>query len=134
VADLETGNLPAIERRRTRSLVERDMATAEALHAPEYELITPGGAALSRSAYLGGVERGELRYHVFEPASEVRVVQLASDAAAVRYRARIEIEFDDNPEHGLYWHTDLYALRDGQWQAVWSHATRIREEAMDGSR
>jgi hypothetical protein len=23
-------------------------------------------------------------------------------------------------------HTDIYALRDGRWQVVWSQATRIR--------
>ena len=25
-----------------------------------------------------------------------------------------------------FWHTDMYDLRDGRWQAVWSQATRIR--------
>ena len=24
-----------------------------------------------------------------------------------------------------FWHTDIYELRDGRWQVVWSQATRI---------
>jgi hypothetical protein len=47
-------------------------------------------------------------------------------AAVVRYQARIEVEFDGGIDADLFWHTDLYEYRDGRWQAVWSHATRIR--------
>jgi hypothetical protein len=25
-----------------------------------------------------------------------------------------------------FWHTDIYERRNGEWRAVWSHATRIR--------
>jgi hypothetical protein len=28
----------------------------------------------------------------------------------------------------MFWHTDIYEKRDGHWQAVWSHATRIPPE------
>ena len=37
-----------LELRRTRALVDRDMATIDALHAPEYELITPAGKVFDR--------------------------------------------------------------------------------------
>jgi hypothetical protein len=67
----------------------------------------------------------ELDYRVFEPDSEVRV-RLLGDAAVLRYIARIEIQLADGLDVGRFWHTDVYELRDGRWQAVWSHATRIR--------
>ena len=119
--------LDDLERTRLRALVAPDLGAAEALHAPGYQLITPGGVALSREAYLGGIASGDLDYQVFEPASDIAVVRLGEGGAAVRYQARIDIRFGAGErDGGLFWHTDLYALRDGRWEAVWSQATRLR--------
>jgi phage baseplate assembly protein W len=117
--------LREIERRRLAALVTADIELARSLHAEDYELITPGGANLSREDYLEGVGSGELHYLVFEPASEIRVRRHAT-VAVLRYVARIEMEMTDRIDRGRFWHTDMYELRDGRWQAVWSHATRIK--------
>lgn len=116
------------ERGRLRSLVAPDLEVAERLHADDYELITPGGATLSKREYLDGIASGDLDYSVFEPVSEIRV-RLYDGAAILRYRVRIEIQVNGGQDAGTFWHTDAYELRDNQWQAVWSHATRIRESA-----
>jgi hypothetical protein len=50
-----------IERERLRSLVAPDMALAERLHADDYELITPGGATMSKREYLDAIADGDLR-------------------------------------------------------------------------
>jgi hypothetical protein len=114
------------ERGRLRSLVTPDLDAAERLHADDYELITPGGATQSKRDYLDGVASGDLQYSVFEPVSEIRV-RLYEGAAILRYRVRIEIRVRGEQDAGNFWHTDAYELRNDQWQAVWSHATRIRE-------
>ena len=101
------------------------METAAALHADEYQLVTPGGAALSKDAYLDGVATGELRYRVFDPTSDI-AVRLFGGAAALRYRVRIEMVMGDQVDADEFWHTDIYEQRDSVWQVVWSHATRIR--------
>lgn len=116
--------LREVERRRLRSLVNRDMAVAASLHADDYELVTPGGAALSKQDYLTGIESGELDYHVFEAASDV-AVRVSGEVGIVRYQARIDIAVSGRADRGLFWHTDFYEWRDGRWQAVWSQATRI---------
>lgn len=116
-----------LERRRLASLVARDMATADALHADDYELVTPGGRTMSKAEYLGGVERGELHYAAFEAVSAERV-RRTSAMAVVRYQARIEIDWEGGHDEGTFWHTDVWELRPAGWQAVWSHATRIRKE------
>jgi len=113
--------LPDTERRRLRALVSADMATAGPLHAAEYQLITPNGAALSKDEYLGAVVSGELGYRTFEPVSEIAVLDGAG-LAVLRYRARIS--FDDGPGF-VCWHTDCYRLRDETWQVTWSQATAI---------
>ena len=41
--------LEATERTRLRALVEADIATADLLHADDYQLITPGGMQIGRA-------------------------------------------------------------------------------------
>jgi hypothetical protein len=125
--DRTEGLLREAEQARLKSLVAADLSVAERLHADDYQLITPGGAAMSKRAYLDGIGSGELDYTVFEPVSEI-TVRLYRQAAILRYRVRIEINVGDVHDEGTFWHTDTYELRDGQWQAVWSQATRIREQ------
>jgi len=120
-----------LERRRLRSLVDADLVVATELHAADYQLITPGGRALSRDDYLGGIASGALHYRVFEPASDVVVLWLG-DGVALRYVARIEIDVEGEPDEGFFWHTDLYRRRDGRWQAVWSHATETTRRPGSG--
>jgi hypothetical protein len=116
-----------LERRRLRALVEKDLATAAALHADDYELVTPGAGRLSKDDYLGAIETGEIDYRVFEPASEVAVLDLGEGSAAVRYVALIDIVFAGGSDRCLALHTDIWARRHGVWQAVWSQATRMRD-------
>lgn len=113
-----------IERQRLEALVAGDTDLAMELHADDYQLVTPGGATQSRQQYLDGIQRGELRYHRFEPAGEI-AVRLYETAAIVRYQVDIDITFPGGRDVTRCWHTDLYELREGRWQAVWSHATRI---------
>jgi phage baseplate assembly protein W len=112
------------EHQRLRALVAAEIELANSLHSDDYELITPSGQTMSKQDYIGGIASGELVYSVFEPASDI-AVRLYGNAAAVRYQARIEIRFSDQRDSGLFWHTDIYEMRDGRWQAVWSQATRI---------
>ncbi len=117
-----------LERQRLAALVAADIDVARSLHADDYQLITPGGATLSREEYLNGIATGDLDYLVFEPASEI-AVRIYDRAAAVRYHARIEVLVSGQLDSGLFWHTDIHELRDGRWQAIWSQATRIRAES-----
>ena len=116
-----------MERRRLRALVEADIVAASRLHAEDYQLIPPGGEPVSRDEYLGMIGRREFVYDVFEPRSEIAVRAFA-DVVAVRYRARIEAHWNGGRDRGLFWHTDIYERRGGQWQAVWSQATRIPDQ------
>lgn len=120
VADAVRGS----ERRRLAALVERDMHAADELHADDYGLITPGGAVLSKDTYLSGIASGSLRYFRFEPDGEM-AVRVWGSAAAVRYQVRIDIDWEGGRDSGSFWHTDIYEVRDGRWQVVWSQATRI---------
>jgi hypothetical protein len=127
-SDLER-QIADVERGRLRSLVDVDLVTARALHADDYELVTPGGETYTKDEYLGEIESGALDYEVFEAASPIDVRPLGRDAVVVRYRARIVVRFGEGHEEGQYWHTDVYERRDGAWQVVRSHATGTRRGA-----
>jgi ketosteroid isomerase-like protein len=125
---LDAAAIRDTERERLRSLVHADMEAAGALHAEDYQLITPRGYAMSKQEYLGRIASGGLRYRVFEPVSDM-AVRGSADVALVRYQARIGVAEDDGAESLITcWHTDCYERRDGRWQAVWSQATAIRPE------
>jgi hypothetical protein len=118
------GTLREIERRRLLSLVAADLDVAEALHADDYELISPTGSTYSKREYLDGIASGDLRYQVFEAASPIRV-RVHGNTAILRYQVRIDVGFRRGHDTDLFWHTDYYERRSGAWQAVWSQATRI---------
>jgi hypothetical protein len=121
---LDAEHIRNIERARLRALVSADMATAGPLHAPDFQLITPIGAALSKAEYLGAVAGGHIKYLLWEPGEIA--VRLDAASAVIRYCARLEVMFGGTRvPPGEYWHTDAYEVRDRQWRVVWSQATAI---------
>lgn len=100
------------------------MDAADALHADDYQLITPRGHALTKGEYLGGIASGQLDYRVFEAVTDI-AVRGDAQIAVVRYTARISVAEAHEQADFTCWHTDCYERRDGRWQAVWSQATAI---------
>jgi hypothetical protein len=112
--------LRALELRRTQALVARDIATARALHAADYQLITPAGKTFDREAYLAAVESGALAYAAWDCGP--MQARLGTDMAILRYRARLAFASGRVVE---CWHTDSYERRGDDWLAVWSQATAL---------
>ena len=108
-----------LEARRTRAIVERDLEAIEALHAPEYELITPSGRSYSRADYLQLITDAPF-YAAWEHGPIA--VRVSAEMAVVRYQARIALT---SGRIVNCWHTDTYELRDTRWLAVWSQATEM---------
>jgi hypothetical protein len=121
----EADLLRETERARLRALVSADIVQAGQLHAPDFQLITPIGAALSKEEYLGAVASGQIKYLTWKPADIA--VRLYDGVAVIRYSAQLEVVFSGHKiPLSDYWHTDTYEHRDGRWMVVWSQATAIR--------
>jgi len=123
-------DLRELERRRLRSLVEVDLAAAEALHAPDFELVNPGGSTWSREKYLGGIASGNIDYRRFDPVSDIDVMT-DGDLAVLRYRSAIDISVTGGTPGPLTaQHLDVY-VRDeaGRWRVRWSQATEVVQPA-----
>ncbi|MDX3638278.1 nuclear transport factor 2 family protein [Streptomyces sp. MB09-02B] len=115
-----------VERARLRALVAGDAAAGSDLHAPDFQLVTPVGAVLSKDEYLTAIATGHIDYVAWEPGSID--VRLYGNAAVIRYQATLEVVFAGHAvPRATYWHTDSYENNDGQWRAVWSQATEIRQ-------
>ncbi|WP_197507207.1 nuclear transport factor 2 family protein [Mitsuaria sp. 7] len=110
---------PALEIRRTRALVERDMPVIESLHAPEYELISPAGRLLRRDEYLALI--AEAPFYSGWEHSDMQV-RASEDLAVLRYRARLSFPSGKVVD---CWHMDVYERRAAGWMAVWSKATAV---------
>jgi hypothetical protein len=125
ISEIQTEeDIREIERSRLRALVAGDIATAQRLHADDFQLITPIGTALSREQYLGAIAVGQIKYSVWEPGDIA--VRLYGAAAVIRYRARLEVIFAGRPVPQTdYWHTDSYEYREGRWKVIWSQATTV---------
>ena len=109
----------ALEARRTRAIVERDLEAIEALHAPEYQLISPSGRSYTRTGYLELIMAAPF-YSAWEHGP--MEVSVSVNMAVVRYQARITLASGRVVE---CWHTDTYELGDTGWLAVWSQATEL---------
>jgi hypothetical protein len=63
-----------LERRRLRCLVEGGIAEATLIHAPDFQLVHPGGGVWTKEQYLGGIADGTINYRRFEAVSEIEVI------------------------------------------------------------
>ena len=122
--------LRQLEISRLKALVDRNMELAWQLHAPDFQLVTPGGRAFTREQYLGKIEKGILRYLRWEPGViDVRVRE-GADTALLRYQATLELDSGNGTGTPFQcWHIDSYELNDGQWQVVWSQATAVKTDS-----
>ena len=121
----EAERIRETERKRLRSLVEADITTAERLHADDFQLINPAGAPLTKEQYLGSLKTGQLDYLEWEPGDIA--VRLYGRVAVIRYHdVKFEVARDGKVIHrGPMYHTNVYELRNGQWQVVWSQASGV---------
>jgi len=120
----QADRLRAIETTRLQALVDADTATAHRLTAPDFQLINPAGAPLSRDDFLGGVQAGVIDFLALEPRSTM-AVRLSGDSATLRYRTRFDVVAGGTHVTHDAWTTALYERRRGDWQIVWAQTTAI---------
>jgi hypothetical protein len=116
--------LRAIETARQQALVDADIATARALTAPDFQLINPAGAALSRDDFLGGVEAGAIDFLSLDTISPI-AVRMSGASATLRCKTRFDLVVGGTHLTHDAWTTALYEHRDGRWQIVWGQTTAI---------
>ena len=120
----QADHLRGIETTRLQALVDADTATARKLTAPDFQLINPAGAPLSRDDFLGGVQAGVIDFLALEPRSPI-AVRLSGDSASLRYQTTFDVVAGGTHVTHDAWTTALYERRGGRWQIVWAQTTAI---------
>ena len=120
----QADHLRAIEMTRLQALVDADTATARKLTAPDFQLINPAGAPLSREDFLGGVDAGVIDFLVVKPSSPI-AVRLSGDSATLRYQTAFDVVAGGTHVTHQAWTTALYERCGGRWQIVWEQSTAI---------
>lgn len=120
----QADRLRAIETARLQALVDADTATARELTAPDFQLINPAGAPLSRDDFLGGVAAGAIDFLSLDTISPV-AVRMSGESATLRYRTRFDLVVGGTHLTHDAWTTALYERRDGRWQIVWGQTTAV---------
>ena len=117
--------LRAIEQRRIDAILSRDADALQQLLADDYHVINPGGQQVGKYDLINGLRANFIAYTLWDVDGAMAV--LASEAlAVVRYRAslQVSVQGEAQPPQRL-WHTEVFAQRDGAWQAVMSQDTRV---------
>lgn len=123
-ATSQADRLRAIETARLQALVDADTVTARELTAPDFQLINPAGAALSRDEFLGGVGAGVIDFLSLDTISPV-AVRMSGNYATLRYQTRFDLVVGGIHLTHDAWTTALYERRDGRWQIVWGQTTAV---------
>jgi ketosteroid isomerase-like protein len=109
-----------LETKRIAAMVNKDLATLDALLADDLSYTHSGGTTDTKSSFITLIkERG--RYQGVD-YSNTQVISSGGNTVIVRGRAQIRLE--NTPSYSVLF-LDVWALRDGAWKMVAWQATRI---------
>jgi ketosteroid isomerase-like protein len=113
-----------IESETVAACLKGDAEKLDRIWADEYGSFLPNGAVLAKPDYLAGLRSGRIRYDVLEVES--LTVQVFGHFAFASGRARVKGQDGSATFSGLGGFLTVYHLRDGRWQAITTHASRLR--------
>ncbi|MGE5243559.1 MAG: nuclear transport factor 2 family protein [Betaproteobacteria bacterium] len=116
--------LVTLEQQLARAWTSRDRPTLERVLAPEWAVTTADGAKLFRAAVLAAVFTAAAPPAVAVTTDDLTMTQFG-EAAVVRGRTVATVTAGDEPETSTASFTDVCIKREGQWQVVASHQSRV---------
>jgi hypothetical protein len=83
----------------------------------------PGGAVESKKESLADLRSGDLKYT--SAVNDEFTVHIYENAAVLNYRSTVKGQFKGNDVSGQYRMTDMWVKRDGRWQCVAAHQSKL---------
>jgi quercetin dioxygenase-like cupin family protein/ketosteroid isomerase-like protein len=115
--------LMQMERDWAKAMMSGDNATMDRIIASDWVLTDPMGHRTSRAEAVADLRSGALKFESTVALDmEVRVF---GDTALVSGRTRDKGKFKGQDISGDYRFTDVFVKRDGRWQAVSTHVTKV---------
>jgi hypothetical protein len=111
--------LRELNRNYIRAVEEADVAWFDANLAPDFLNTNPDGTLIDRSAFLMQIGRGSTVKNIREHDVVIRIF-----GGFAIIHARTTYQKPDGT-HGAGRYTDDWHLRDGRWQCISAHVTRL---------
>ena len=110
---------------RMQARTSGDVDTLARIYAADYTLVTAEGVVRTKEDQISEVRSGQLQFRPVETLE--RTVRLYDGAAVVLSRERSTIIRNGQSIGGDFRVTRMYIRRDGRWQLVVTHATRVSQ-------
>jgi ketosteroid isomerase-like protein len=124
-----------LEKEWSAAAQRHDAEAVRKILADDLQMVYPDGSTGNKSGELRDIESGAVTADAWELA-DTKVTVLSADAAFITGRGVIKKGKYKDPDtkesidiSGEYRFTDVYARRNGQWQAVASQTTTIKNPA-----
>jgi hypothetical protein len=111
--------LQELNRNYIRAVDEADVAWFDANLAPDFRNTNPDGSLVDRAAFLAQIGRGSTVKSIREHDVVIRIL-----GAFAIIHARTTYQKPDGTQ-GAGRYTDDWQYRDGRWQCVSAHVTRL---------
>ena len=118
----DKGQIIALYHQMYKAMVEKDTATLNRIHAPEFVLVHMTGVRQPKQAYIHAIADGTLNYYTAE--HEQMDVSIDNERATLQGRSRVTAAVFGGGRHT--WPLQLtfqLMKRDGQWLFTESRAT-----------
>jgi hypothetical protein len=112
-----------IERQWAMALVNADKAMLDRLEAPDYTIVLPNGAVLTKAQSDGELLKGNQHFDALEISTVV--ARRSGNLAVVTGRAQSRESYMGQDNSGWYEFVDVFERREGHWMAVRAQLTRV---------
>lgn len=107
------------------ALLKQDVATVERFEAPEYMSTSPSGELSDRAQGLAELKSGAIKFESLK-LDDLKV-RVFGDTAVVYGLDTEKSSYKGKDTSGQYRWTDVFVKRNGVWQAVSSHASKVEK-------
>jgi uncharacterized protein (TIGR02246 family) len=120
-------DLKALEQQWSDAYMKGDVASMKAIEADDCMTVEPDGTVITKAQDVKSVE--EKKFVVKTSSmSDVKVRMLGDSHAMVTGVTKLSGTEEGKDISGEYRFTDVFEKKDGKWQAIASHVTKISKE------
>jgi len=114
------------ERDACKSFLDADVAALERVLTSDFTLTLSSGEVSTRADEINELRSGKVHYDVFENYHMLARLY-GNDTAVVLGKTRVKGTADSKPFDRIVQFTDTLIKRDGRWQLVAGHVSRIEK-------
>jgi ketosteroid isomerase-like protein len=126
----QTENVPQtltqMERDWAQAMAKRDQAALDRILAADYSSTNADGEVSTKAQGDADIKAGVLKYDSF--VVDDMKVRLFGDTAVVTGRSTLKGSYKGKDISGQNRFTDVFVRRDGRWQAVTTHFSRVAKQ------